>query len=310
MTGLAAELSALARRAFAAEGLAEELGQVLASDRPDLAQFQCNGALAAAKIAKTNPRALAQKIVDRLKAEPIFAKVEIAGPGFINLDVTDEALVERAAGGLQAPAPNGKSAVIDFGGANIAKPMHVGHLRSAILGDCLQRLFRANGWAVTSDVHLGRLGPADGPAHQRDRASRHRARLFRRRLQRSVPGAIAGDDWTIWRRSIRRRRRRARPTRRGSRKRRQATADLQAGRPATARCGSISSTSRRSASTASMEASGSISICGTGEASVDPLVDPMIVDLKARGLTEEEDGALVIRIDRRTTRKRFRGSSW
>ncbi len=97
MTGLTAELSAIAKAAFAAEGLPEALGQVQASDRPDLAQFQCNGALAAAKIAKTNPRAIAEKIAARLKADPIFAKVEIAGAGFINLDVTDTALSERAA---------------------------------------------------------------------------------------------------------------------------------------------------------------------------------------------------------------------
>ena len=74
MTGLVAELSAIAKTAFAAEGLPEALGQVQASDRPDLAQFQCNGALAAAKIAKTNPRAIAEKIAARLRTDPIFAK--------------------------------------------------------------------------------------------------------------------------------------------------------------------------------------------------------------------------------------------
>jgi arginyl-tRNA synthetase len=140
MTGLAAELSAIARRAFAAEGLPESFGEVQASDRPDLAQFQCNGALAAAKHAKANPRAIAEKVAARLMADPIFSKVGIAGPGFINLDVTDLALEERVAKAAPAPEPNGKSMVIDFGGANIAKPMHVGHLRSAIIGDSLQRL--------------------------------------------------------------------------------------------------------------------------------------------------------------------------
>ena len=89
------------------------------------------------KQAKTNPRAIAQTIAERLKANPIFAKVEIAGPGFINLDVTDEALTARAGAlakdaRLGAPETGkGKAAVLDFGGPNIAKPMHVGHLRSA-----------------------------------------------------------------------------------------------------------------------------------------------------------------------------------
>ena len=92
MISLAATLTMLVGDAFAAEGLARELGQVQLSDRPDLASFQCNGALAAAKIAKANPRAIAEKIAARLKVNPIFARVEIAGPGFLNLDVTDEVL--------------------------------------------------------------------------------------------------------------------------------------------------------------------------------------------------------------------------
>ncbi|HJW42475.1 MAG TPA: hypothetical protein VJ476_14760, partial [Rhizomicrobium sp.] len=95
MTALLSELSAIAGTAFAAEGLSESFGQVSRSDRPDLAQFQCNGALAAAKAAKTNPRAIAEKVAARLKADPLFAKVEIAGPGFINLDLTDDALAVR-----------------------------------------------------------------------------------------------------------------------------------------------------------------------------------------------------------------------
>jgi arginyl-tRNA synthetase len=164
MISLSTELSAVAGAAFAAEGLSESFGQVQVSDRPDLAQFQCNGALAAAKQAKANPRAIAEKVAARLKADARFAKVEIAGPGFINLDVTDALLADRAAAAAKdsrlgaAETSAGKSVVIDFGGPNVAKPMHVGHLRSTILGDSLQRLFRANGWTVTSDIHLGDWG--------------------------------------------------------------------------------------------------------------------------------------------------------
>jgi arginyl-tRNA synthetase len=164
MTPLSAELPAIAGAAFAAEGFSTELGTVQPSDRPDLAQFQCNGALAAAKQTKTNPRVVAEKMASRLRADPIFAKVEIAGPGFINLDVSDDALSERMNAlardaRLGAPASGeGRTAIIDFGGANVAKPMHVGHLRSSVIGDSLQRLFRANGWHVVSDVHLGDWG--------------------------------------------------------------------------------------------------------------------------------------------------------
>jgi arginyl-tRNA synthetase len=164
MKSLLSELSAIAGAAFAGEALPESLGQVQVSDRADLAQFQCNGALAAAKLANANPRAIAERIGERLRASGLFEEVAIAGPGFINLKLKDAGLQERLQRLAAAPdsaLPDGgagKRAIVDFGGPNIAKPMHVGHLRSSIIGDCLQRLFRANRWAVTSDVHLGDWG--------------------------------------------------------------------------------------------------------------------------------------------------------
>ena len=164
MNSLLAELSASVSAAFVDEGLAPELGVVQLSDRPDLAQYQCNGALAAAKAVKANPRALAEKIVVRLKEMPVFSEVSIAGPGFINLKVQDSFLESNLC--ALAANPNsvcprsgeGKRVLVDFGGPNVAKPMHVGHLRSAIIGDCLQRLFRALAWETVSDVHLGDWG--------------------------------------------------------------------------------------------------------------------------------------------------------
>jgi arginyl-tRNA synthetase len=164
MTSLLSELTAIAGAAFAAEGLPPELGSVQVSDRPDLAQFQCNGALAAAKVARANPRGVAEKIAARLKASPLFQEVTIAGPGFINLKLTDEVIetrLQRLATDPDSAIPEsgkGKRAIVDFGGPNIAKPMHVGHLRSSIIGDALQRLLRALKWEVTSDVHLGDWG--------------------------------------------------------------------------------------------------------------------------------------------------------
>src|SRR4029077_12524508 len=95
---------------------------------------------------------------------PMFGEVTIAGPGFINLKLTDAVLAERLralsadpVSGVPAIGKN-QRVILDFGGPNVAKAMHVGHLRSAIIGDCLQRLFRANGWSVVSDVHLGDWG--------------------------------------------------------------------------------------------------------------------------------------------------------
>jgi len=131
MTSLLSELTAIAGTAFAAENLSAAFGQVQLSDRPDLAQFQCNGALTAAKQAKANPRHIAERIRTRLNESGLFEDVSIAGPGFINLRLKDHALeqrLQRLASRPEAALPEsgrGKTLVLDFGGPNIAKPMHV-----------------------------------------------------------------------------------------------------------------------------------------------------------------------------------------
>ena len=161
-------LSQICAEAFAACGLPPELGQVVLSNRPDLGQFQGNGALAAAQQQGRNPRQLAQAVADVLIGQEIFAEVTVAGPGFINLSLTNrflaahsQALAEDERLGCPAITP-AQTIVIDFGGPNVAKPMHVGHLRSAVLGDCLQRLGRFVGHRVISDIHLGDWGTQMG----------------------------------------------------------------------------------------------------------------------------------------------------
>jgi len=153
------ELSAVLGEAFSAAGLDESYGRVARADRPDLAQFQCNGALAAAKAAKENPRALAQRIIDQLGDSDVFAEVAIAGPGFINLKLNDAWLVSRiddVSGPWRRTAP--EKIVIDYGGPNVAKPLHVGHLRAAIIGESLKRIARETGDDVIGDAHLGDWG--------------------------------------------------------------------------------------------------------------------------------------------------------
>jgi arginyl-tRNA synthetase len=164
MSSLPHLLSETVGRAFAAEGLDAAFGKVTVSGRPDLAQFQCNGALAAAKAAKQPPRAIAEKIAERLKAEPIFREVSLAGPGFINLNLTDDYLagqMNRIAGDPRLGVPQRatpRTVVLDYGGANIAKPMHVGHLRAGIIGDSLRRIYKFAGDETIGDVHLGDWG--------------------------------------------------------------------------------------------------------------------------------------------------------
>ncbi len=148
--------------AFAAAGYGMANATVEPSRRPDMGQFQCTTAMAIAREARQSPVAIAKAVVERLPPFP-FVDVSVAGPGFINFSLADEFLAERA-GALEGDARQGVPAVeprkllVDFGGPNVAKRMHVGHLRSAIIGDCLQRCARFLGLRVVSDVHLGDWG--------------------------------------------------------------------------------------------------------------------------------------------------------
>lgn len=161
---LASQLSTSVGAVFAAAGYDAALGQVRRSDRPDLGDFQCNGALIAAKQQGKNPQALATELATQLQANPIFTKVSVAGAGFINFSLSAEALADQAA--LLAADNNagvGRTAaplkiLVDFGGPNVAKPMHVGHLRATIIGDSLQRIARFLGHNVTTDAHFGDWG--------------------------------------------------------------------------------------------------------------------------------------------------------
>lgn len=168
MKSLLSTLSGIFGAAFEAQGLEYQYGEVVVSQRPDLGQFQCNGALPAAKAAKQNPRALAQAILDSVQSNSIFAELSLAGPGFINIKLND-AYLEQRVNELRTDERLGcavveqpRNVVIDFGGTNVAKSMHVGHLRSSIIGDSLQRVCRFMGDKVTSDVHLGDWGTQMG----------------------------------------------------------------------------------------------------------------------------------------------------
>ncbi len=158
------DLSDLVGEAFASAGLDLQLGKVKPADRPDLAQFQCNGALAAAKIAKQNPRALAERVITELTDRNEFSSLTVAGPGFINITLSDAYLNaqanrlrddERLGGWRKAVT---EEVVMDYGGPNVAKPLHVGHLRAAIIGESLKRILRFSGDEVIGDVHLGDWG--------------------------------------------------------------------------------------------------------------------------------------------------------
>ncbi len=163
MSTLKLRLTAIAEEAFAAAGYNRELGTVTFSDRPDLCQFQCNGALTGAKVHRKSPMVIANDVLSHLSENKIFKSVTVAPPGFINMILTDEFIAEEAekmaeSDRLALPVTEKKTIVVDYGGPNVAKPLHVGHLRAAIIGETLKRLARFLGNDVIGDVHLGDWG--------------------------------------------------------------------------------------------------------------------------------------------------------
>ncbi len=160
MQSIAGYLSEIVGAAFVQNGLDFAFGAVRVSDRPDLCQFQCNGAMVAAKKAGKNPREVAQQVLDSLQGHPDIEKLEIAGPGFINIDLKNLFISKFLAENSQNKIDGyeGGTVVLDYGGPNIAKPMHVGHLRSSIIGDALRRMYAAAGYETYGDVHIGDWG--------------------------------------------------------------------------------------------------------------------------------------------------------
>lgn len=164
MEKLLEKLSKIVQDIFEQHGYSREYGTVNISNRQDLCQFQCNGALTAAKKYNKPPIFIAKEIAEGLKNYEGFENVSAANPGFINISIKDRYLVDylkdmytdKKYGCVEAAEP--LTIIVDYGGANIAKPLHVGHLRSAIIGESLKRIARFLGHNVIGDVHLGDWG--------------------------------------------------------------------------------------------------------------------------------------------------------
>ncbi len=156
-------ISAKVSQAFAQAGYDAAYGRVTVSNRPDLCEFQCNGALAAAKAFHCAPMQIAQAVAEKLSPED-FELAEAVKPGFLNLRLCGSFLQHY----LQAMATTpdygveklgqGKTVVVDYGGPNVAKPLHIGHLRSAIIGESMKRIYRFFGYHAIGDIHLGDWG--------------------------------------------------------------------------------------------------------------------------------------------------------
>jgi arginyl-tRNA synthetase len=157
-------VSDIMAEAFKECGYDTKYAKVTVSNRPDLCEYQCNGAMAAAKEYRKAPLIIAQEVVGRLEENAAFEKIEAVNPGFINIVLAGSFVAEYVdsmgrddnLGYEKAVQP--KTIVIDYGGANVAKPLHIGHLRSAIIGESIKRIAKYAGHNVIGDVHLGDWG--------------------------------------------------------------------------------------------------------------------------------------------------------
>lgn len=150
--------------AFTACGYDEKYVKVTVSNRPDLCEYQCNGAMAAAKAYKKKPIDIASEVVEKAKESVMFSELNAVMPGFINLRISPEYLAEYMNRMAEDPkygleeTKEPETIIVDYGGANVAKPLHVGHLRSAVIGESIKRISRYMGHKVIGDVHLGDWG--------------------------------------------------------------------------------------------------------------------------------------------------------
>ena len=302
------ELSDSAASAFVAEGFDASAGRVNASDRPDLADFQCNGALAVAKAAKANPREVAGKIVTHFTDDARLKGLEIAGPGFLNFVLSEGALSVRAnalAGDARLGAPkvaDARKVIIDFGGPNVAKPMHVGHLRTAVIGESLKRIFRFLGDEVIGDAHFGDWGyqmgllitavsdeQPDLPYFDAAFAGEYptEAPVTLEDLERLYPYASnKGKEDEVYRNRAK-----------------AATRELQQGRKGYRALWSHFVVVSREALIRDYGALGVTFDWWKGESDADPYIEGMIADLKTKGLLEADQGAQIVRVARDDDKK-------
>jgi arginyl-tRNA synthetase len=294
--------NALARKlgaAFEDMGLDPALGAVARAQKAEFGHFQCNGAMAAAKQAGKNPREIAVAIAGRLVMDPDIATCEVAGPGFLNITLADAALIKRAAEIAADPRAGAelvaepRKVVVDYAGPNVAKSMHVGHLRATIIGDSIKRLYRFRGDTVWGDAHFGDWGfqmglliatiakeqpdlpyfvegatgpfPSESPVVLSD-------------LERIYPAAAALVKTDVEARDAARK----------------ATAELQAGRPGYRALWQHFVTVSRGALEREFGALGVTFDLWLGESDADPLIPAMIADLDTKGLLQDDQGARVV----------------
>jgi arginyl-tRNA synthetase len=297
MTDLAGALTAANAAVFSELGLDPKHADVRRSDRPDLGEFQANGALAVAKPAGKKPQEVAQSVAAAWKATDLAPPPTIAGPGFLNFTVTADALTRRAqeiaddprAGA--SPVEHKRRVVVDYGGPNVAKGMHVGHLRASIIGESIKRIYRFHGDEVWGDAHFGDWGfqmglvitaledELGGFADKAKLEARLKS-LTLEQLETAYPSAAARarDDAAFRDRA------------------RKATAALQSGAEPHRTIWKAMHDVSMAAQKRDFHALGVDFDLWLGESDADHLMDEMIADLDAKRLLEDDQGARILRV--------------
>jgi arginyl-tRNA synthetase len=297
MKDLASALSAANADVFAKLGLDPKHADVRRSDRPDLGEFQANGALAVAKTVGKKPQDVAQSIAGAWTAAELSPTPTIAGPGFLNFKVTTDALAKRAQSIADDPHVGASSVeakrrvVVDYGGPNVAKGMHVGHLRASIIGESIKRIYRFRGDEVWGDAHFGDWGFQMGlviTALEDELGGFIDAAALRTRLQTltlehleaAYPAAAA----------------KAREDAAFRDRARKATAALQSGAEPHRTIWRAMHDVSMAAQKRDFHALGVDFDLWLGESDADPLIPDMVKDLETKGLLEENQGARILRV--------------
>jgi arginyl-tRNA synthetase len=296
---LASHADASLASVFATLGLPTAFARVQPSTRPDFGDFQCNAALALAREVGRSPRAVAEDIAGLLRQEAMFAAVDVAGPGYVNLTLAGSFLAASARAmathaSLGMPdTGRGRLVILDFGGPNVAKPLHVGHLRSLVLGESLRRIHGALGWRTLGDAHLGdwglQMGMLSAAIRRRDpslayflggtqEAIPSNPPVTLDELERLYPEAAAAC--------------RSDPQRMAEA--RADTAALQAGDPGLLALWRSLRALSLTSQVADFRELGVVFDALDGESDVRDAITPLVERLRASGVARESDGALVV----------------
>ena len=298
------QVNRLLEAAFHACGLPTGAARAVRATRAELGDMQCNGAMPLAKTLQRPPRDIALEIAAKLRENGEFDAVDVAGAGFINLRLSADLLARSAqwqllaeGAGIERQAP--QLVLLDFGGPNVAKPLHVGHLRSLVIGESLRRILAAQGHRTISDVHLGDWGLQMGMLIAQIRHAFPHLPCFPQAPGQAAPGlgdGALGLDMQDLQRLYPQAAAACKADPQRMSEAREVTSALQGGHPAYTSLWRALRTISLEAQRRDFDALGVHFDLLLGESDVQPLIPGMIADLRARGVAVESDGALVIEV--------------